>query len=171
MSLLKLQEAGRVKRWHTMSIIGQQTVAEHSYGVVNIINKLWPDATKELILAALYHDAAEVDLGDIPHPSKNILKKVAGEFMLCAEVKFHIKNRIPHSVNISFRDQARLKLADTIEAALFCKHQMEMGNNRGRIPGCYKGILEEIKKMIEVADIRKDLDQESKMWINQQFNV
>jgi 5'-deoxynucleotidase YfbR-like HD superfamily hydrolase len=61
-SELKLRlDAAIVKRYHTMNIIGQQTVGEHTYNVVQLIRYITEDkASENLIKAALDHDVTGV---------------------------------------------------------------------------------------------------------------
>jgi hypothetical protein len=39
-----IRDGGNVKRYHTMQMIGEQTVAAHTFGVIAIILELWPSA-------------------------------------------------------------------------------------------------------------------------------
>jgi len=69
-NVLNVLDGGEVKRYHTMSIIGEQSVASHSWGVAVILNWLKPDISKTAILKALAHDVAEKRTGDMPAPTK-----------------------------------------------------------------------------------------------------
>ena len=58
-------------RFHTVAMQAErQTVGAHSYAVSILIDQLWPDSTKQLIMASLYHDVPELILGDIPATAK-----------------------------------------------------------------------------------------------------
>ena len=58
-------------RFHTVAMQAErQTVGAHSYAVSILIDQLWPDSSKQLIMAALYHDVPELILGDIPATAK-----------------------------------------------------------------------------------------------------
>ena len=67
---LKMLSGGEVKRYHTLSTIGEQTVASHSWGVTLIMVWLKPDISKTAMLKALTHDVAEKQTGDMPAPTK-----------------------------------------------------------------------------------------------------
>lgn len=123
-----LMKGGRVKRYHTESVIGHQNVAEHSWNMVLIIDRLWPDASKELIMAALYHDTAEVTLGDIPAPTKRVIAEDCGVVLDSLEAAFHSKTGTPNSNDLGATDKLRLKVADYLELVLFCKYQFKLGN-------------------------------------------
>jgi hypothetical protein len=80
---LRLQD---IKRWHIVPMMCQQTVADHTYGViilaraicVIVINeipiidcKVWgqerfKECERQVVLAALEHDFNEIGMGDIP---------------------------------------------------------------------------------------------------------
>ena len=70
LAILKVLEGGEVKRYHTMPTIGEQTVANHSWGVAVILSWLKPDISPKALLKALTHDVAEKQTGDMPAPTK-----------------------------------------------------------------------------------------------------
>lgn len=64
--------SGHVRRWHQnpeMSRCGENN-AEHQWNVATILLYLQPDATREQIIAALFHDVGELVAGDIAYPVK-----------------------------------------------------------------------------------------------------
>jgi 5'-deoxynucleotidase YfbR-like HD superfamily hydrolase len=121
-----LRAAGGVKRYHTVPIIGQQTVAEHSFQVCLILTQVFEKkVTANLLKAALFHDLAEVETGDIPAPAKRRYKELhAGAIM--AEVTFEREHKI--DVGLSKEEHKMLKFADCYELVLFCFDQLELGN-------------------------------------------
>ena len=66
-----LRKGAKVKRWHTLTNVKEQTVADHSWGVVSIILDVWPNSSIALITFALWHDVPEFAIGD----TKNLHKK------------------------------------------------------------------------------------------------
>ena len=80
--LLNVLDGGEVKRYHTLSTIGEQTVGSHSWGVAVILNWLEPQISKHAILKALTHDVAEKQTGDMPAPTKWNNKDLAFELAL-----------------------------------------------------------------------------------------
>ena len=54
-----------VKRFHTLTTHQLETVGHHSHGVACLTLMLNPDASRELIIAALFHDLAEQHTGDV----------------------------------------------------------------------------------------------------------
>lgn len=68
-----LYEAGQVNRYHTNPVMARtpQTNADHSWGVVAIlIDLLEGNVSRNLLLAAILHDADEILGGDLPYPVK-----------------------------------------------------------------------------------------------------
>lgn len=68
-----------VKRWHTIQIVGEQTLADHQYGVMLIALYLFDrlvgiaddrDGALQLLVYCMFHDTYEFRTGDIPTPAK-----------------------------------------------------------------------------------------------------
>ena len=59
-----------VLRYHTVTTLMRETVGHHSHGVACLTLLLNPNAGRELLTAALWHDLAEHQTGDIPSPAK-----------------------------------------------------------------------------------------------------
>ena len=65
-----IYRSGSVRRWHANPDVPAQTLADHQGRVAQIILFFWPDASAELIYAALHHDCGELYVGDVPGPIK-----------------------------------------------------------------------------------------------------
>ena len=131
MQRLKIQlEGGKVKRYHTLPIIGEQTVGDHSYGVAQIVRYLTEDTcSTRLLCAALDHDVAEVIMGDTPHPTKRDYPEVK-------EALDKVEKEIEEAYELQGNDLAvgekeLLKLADMLEMGLFGVYQAQLGNRHG----------------------------------------
>ena len=124
---LKFIIAGsEVERYHTVRTLTTETVGHHSHGVAMFCVLLRGcQAPKELLLAALVHDLAEHQLGDIPSPAKR-------EYGIGEQVNA-LEEKLLHNAGLSFTlhpDDARtLKLADIAQGAVFCVREMELGNS------------------------------------------
>lgn len=113
-NLLRLDE---VKRWHTICVGREQTVAGHSHRVttlaIEIAHRAGIEITADFICAAMFHDAAEDIFGDIPAPAKT-------EYGAYAEPEFSIE---PHfnmqPSNLSREHWMAIKVADLLESWLF----------------------------------------------------
>ncbi len=124
---LKFIQAGsEVTRYHTVKTLTQETVGHHSHGVAMIcIMLMGCQVSADLLKAALCHDLAEHQLGDIPSPAKR-------EYGIGEQVN-ELEDKLLNSVGLSVQltpDEARvLKLADIAQGALFCVREMELGNS------------------------------------------
>lgn len=120
----EIRISGKVKRWHTVTTIQQQTVAEHSWGVAMICRKLWPEDYK-LLEAALCHDLGEGFTGDVPWPVKQanfVFKKHLDE------IEENEQERLGCVVPLERQQQSRLKVADMLEMMCFAIEEIELGN-------------------------------------------
>ena len=128
-TLRTIREAGAIKRYHTARTIACETVAEHSFNVVNLILVLTEgQASRELILAALTHDMGELAVGDIPSPIKRAMPE---------EVHSEIERREQQAVlamhpqvfmELSAEEEHILSLADKLDGLLKCTEELKMGN-------------------------------------------
>lgn len=122
----RLRAAGNVKRYHTVQIIGEQTVSAHSFNVAMLCLAIKPDASFDLIKAALFHDLAELETGDIPAQVKWSNQDLEVQLKI-------IENRFDqaHDINIELtREEERiLKIADLLELCYFCVEQKRLGND------------------------------------------
>lgn len=121
-----------IKRFHTLPTIGQQSVAEHSFGVAMLVLWLTEDrASGNLLRAALYHDLAEQATGDMPATSKwdNPELKWALDR---AEDIFNEEHVL--SVQITQAESLCLKWADGLELMCYCLEQRKLGNRFAMSP-------------------------------------
>lgn len=79
----KFYLSGYVKRWHTEPTIRPQTLAEHSFGMLQLCLKTHPNPSKELLSAIICHDLHESLWADASFESKQEnykLKAIDNEF-------------------------------------------------------------------------------------------
>ncbi len=124
MSIARTWVAHRVRRFHShprLCAIGQN-LADHSHGVATIVALLNPKASAELLRAALLHDAGERDAGDLPQPFKQQEPVLAaGHAKL--EARFR-QETTGVDVLLDPEEESWLKLADMLEAIIFCGYHM-----------------------------------------------
>lgn len=121
-----IREAGHTRRCHGTKIIGEQTVAEHSFHVAMLCIEICQGkASAELLKAALYHDLPECETGDVPAPVKWKSPAVAGAL---EEMEQEFNERHNLHVSITAEELIILKWADSLELAFFCVDQLMMGN-------------------------------------------
>ena len=104
-----------------MQVIHRQSIAEHTWAVAMLISRLFPGSQKDrlaLIEAALDHDLAEGEIGDMPRPGRT---------------EDHKNLEAIHSKLMGLREvpkklQPWLEWADLIEAGLYTLREMKLGN-------------------------------------------
>ena len=126
----KRLRGGDVLRYHTRpEVADEQDVAAHSWRTLVLLTTLWPDASKNTILFVLYHDVAELEIGDVPATTKWKYKDLAKtltviendyEDLLCLPVKY---------TDLSEEEQQRVKIVDILELVFHCHKQMQKGNS------------------------------------------
>ena len=120
-------DGAAVRRFHTKSVISTETVGHHSHGVAMVTLLLDPQASRSLLMAALFHDLSEHVTGDIPSPAKR-------EYGITSQIS-DLENKLMFEAGIQFpdlneRDRRTLKLADIAHGALFCVQEINMGNSQ-----------------------------------------
>lgn len=130
-----------VSRYHTVRTIVTETVGHHSHGVAMICVLLTGgEPSANLLTAALIHDLAEHQTGDIPSPAKR-------EYGIGDQVS-ELEDRLLSSAGIpmpllSQKEQRLLKLADIAQGMLYCIRETQMGNaNMGVVFHRYRSYAE-----------------------------
>ena len=122
----ELWAAGRVKRWHAFPIIGEQTVADHSWGVALIVAEIAEGhLNMNLMKAALLHDAAELYTGDTPYGAKKRWPQL-GEML--RECKYEMERKLGIDFFLTGEQSEILKWADMFELLMFADAQRNLGN-------------------------------------------
>jgi len=117
-----LLRSGLVERWHTHGRNLQQNVGEHSWGVALLVLALRPDASAELLRAAILHDVHEIDFGDVPNPTKvrhPIISAIEDE----SEHAFWRANLLA-PLRLTDEERRLLKACDRLEALFFISRNM-----------------------------------------------
>lgn len=124
----ELRESGLVQRYHCWRTLNRQSVGEHTWQVMRIILHIHPYASRELLVAAMFHDAAEVRTGDIPLYAKRNRPDFKASLDSLEEEA--LQDMLPPELNqpLSLFEQKLLKVADLIEMGEFAREEMEMGN-------------------------------------------
>ena len=119
-------KGGQVKRFHTEATIGQETVAEHSFGVAMICHYLKERPSARLINAALFHDLAEQVTGDIPAPTKwkhPLFSAFLGGIEEDFDETYELKRE-----SLTEEEAIILKNADSLQCMWYCIEQRKLGN-------------------------------------------
>lgn len=123
------REAGAVRRCHTQPTIGSYDVAQHVFGMINLLRVLNPSASLELIWACLAHDHPERWTGDIPRPAK-----WAG--VVDRERLDQVEREILHDTGFEYllteEDERWLIGLDILELYLWTLDQLSLGNRNAQ---------------------------------------
>jgi len=138
MNLTALQtvyDAGLVQRCHTLPTLVPNSVGRHSYGVAWAL--LWlagnvPVPT-QLLLAALAHDVPELVTGDIPHTMKHHAGRPFAEAVRTTETDFMSRLGINFDAALTTHQCLLLHVADAVDGALMCRHELLVGNHHPTI--------------------------------------
>ncbi len=130
-----MRDAAAVKRYHTVRTLREQTVGAHTFGVMQLIDQIYPEARKEVYIAAMHHDLPELITGDIPAPMKRQLPRLA---VLLEEAE---KGTVPlhRDCGLTAFEEAVLKWCDLMELVLWCLEELYHGNTYAVHP-CTKGL-------------------------------
>jgi 5'-deoxynucleotidase len=123
------RRAGRVVRYHTQYLTRPETVAEHVFGVLNILVIMTEgQLSATLLKAALAHDSGEYISGDVPSPVK---RRVPG----MREAVNLIENGAAGAIYYDAAggpptewEHTLLKVADNLDGLLKCAEERAMGN-------------------------------------------
>lgn len=144
--LSDLLRAGHIKRWHIISTQQPQTLAEHNYNVATIALALYneivggdltdnPREIALLLAAALFHDATETRMGDIPTPGKWLIRHFGGDGIF-DQIDNYLMEAIPLVRPLSSVAGTPvydfIKMADYIDAAAWI-HENKVGARAGEV--------------------------------------
>ncbi len=115
-----------VMRYHTVRTIQAETVGHHSHGVAMFCFWIAGVPSRELLLAAMFHDLAEHQLGDIPSPAKK--KYGIGEQV--NELERQLLESMDMGVCLADSEKRTLKLADIFQGMVFCLKEIRLGNKQ-----------------------------------------
>ena len=143
MSLKQMLYADSVKRWHLVDTSRNQTVAEHSFNVCLISQRIlqileidhesW--ISGRTMLYALHHDIPEVIIGDIPTPTKRLLNIDDLELAVALD---------PDSVTNIILVKEIVKIADLMDCVFFLK-RYGVGDKAKKVCDC---IIDDVKYLL-----------------------
>ena len=131
MNIRKILQSGNVVRFHNSIGMDKQKNSEHEWEVALILQHIYPQCSKELLLAALTHDAAEYYTGDIPFPVKQ-----SSPELKCVLDKLERQWEEQNGVHFDLHPEEAyfLKLADTLSGMWYCIQQVKEGKINAKRP-------------------------------------
>lgn len=132
-----------VKRWSVVSTLRQQSVAEHSFNVIIIAERValnWFQITDPVRLyyitrRARYHDYYESVTGDAPTYMKRFINEAAAHLEIEANLTEDIDIGVEHEL-----DRIIVKIADFLDALIFLRMEVSHGN---------RSVVNHLRKMEE----------------------
>lgn len=127
MNLKKVLQSGSVMRYHNSQIDKKQTLDQHSWEVAVILQEIYPECSKELLVYSLVHDAAEMYAGDAPAPAK---RSVRGLKALLDKVEKTYARDVLELPEPGFSDEEMLavKYADVLSGIWFTTKRVNAGD-------------------------------------------
>lgn len=122
------RRAGRVTRYHGQYLARPENIAEHTFGVMNILCIMMAPAgpSANLMLNALYHDGGEYISGDMFSPIK---RQVPGLREVCNELEKQGTDMTYGALpDITEWEHKLLKVADNLDGLMKCMEERAMGN-------------------------------------------
>lgn len=148
--------SGGVMRYSTWPTIQQQTVADHTWQMMRIYREIWGAPDASMFEHILFHDGAEVSVGDIPFPCKAEnpdLKEVHGK--LESRMLYQIHG---YTNQMTEAEAWKLKVCDLIEMWEFGIVERVLGNRLGepielRTQNAVEILLENPPIGVEASDV------------------
>jgi 5'-deoxynucleotidase YfbR-like HD superfamily hydrolase len=128
--LLLMRGAARVARMHTIPTYRTQTVGEHTFSLLAILDYVMQDhtVTLDLLRAALYHDVSEYITGDVPSTAKWANSGLEDSLKF-VEHRIEKQYELP-KINSTSVEGRILKFCDLMELGIFCLEEHWMGDYR-----------------------------------------
>jgi 5'-deoxynucleotidase YfbR-like HD superfamily hydrolase len=120
-----MRNVARTRRCHTQMVIHHQSVGEHTFSALAILDLIAPECRKEVWRALLYHDAPEAITGDVPAPAK--WKYPNLEEALKRAEQAILDDHYIH-VELYEHESMLCKYADLMELVWYGLEEMRMGN-------------------------------------------
>lgn len=162
-----VRQAGNVQRYHTWPVHHRQTVAHHSWNMARVLLDIWPDAPREAIIYAIYHDVGEVGTGDVPFP----IKRENPDLKVIMD---RLEDAVLREMGVQMPDVGtwswRLKVCDLLEMWEFGMDEVLMGNSMAwpivdRTLAVVEKMLESCSYKHEYAPVKVFIDKRM-TWFN-----
>lgn len=135
--------AGLTHRWHTNPFLASSCdrLDGHQGRVARLCLAIWPDASRDLIIAALTHDDGESVTGDIP------AIRAKSQDQNNAEEAERIKLWQRSLPNLSEEDQERLSFCDKLDAIMWMLHYAPQCKDHYGWPEAINSLNQKAKKL------------------------
>lgn len=116
MDIKEVWRSGMVRRWHSNPDLAHtaQPNGHHQWGCAVLALHLWPE-DHDLLKAAILHDVAEVNVGDV----SGLAKRESYNLKTAIDT---VEQMNADRLGVSYVKSDRLKLVDMLEAFIWAKH-------------------------------------------------
>lgn len=121
-----IREGGHTERMHVIPHNMPYSVGKHSWNMIALLWVLHPDPSKELILAAAFHDVAERWGGDTPSFAKNRINPQLGVEL--RKMELVVDRTLGIDIPLGIPDKDWLNAVDLLELLMYCADDMASGN-------------------------------------------
>lgn len=122
------RDAADVIRYHTKRVQRNQTIGQHSFNMMMLVQQVSPDCRKEVLLAIMHHDLPELMTGDIPAPIKRMHDRLGP---LMDEIEQDLAP-LYKEFGLTPEEEQLVKWADRMELVLWCIEEYKLGNSYTR---------------------------------------
>lgn len=126
--ILSLRASGLVKRWHVITTLREQTVAEHSAQALSLLLLLHPDPSIRLIKAILWHDSSELKCGDVPSPVRRENPELDAAYRRAERALAKKSHPSYAEIELTLTEKQWLQAVDVLELWLHCHDETMLGN-------------------------------------------
>jgi 5'-deoxynucleotidase YfbR-like HD superfamily hydrolase len=113
--------SGQVVRYHNCPDLPKQNLAEHQWGVAQVLLHMFPDIRVEVLRHALAHDMEEVVIGDIPAFTKMKLDMRKVEKDARVEIDKFASSADVYGDLLTVEEIAIIKCCDYMELYSYCQ--------------------------------------------------
>jgi len=156
--LVNTLESGRVTRYHAAPMVSPQSLGSHQWGVLMIVLYITGgDASRDLILEAVMHDAAELYTGDVPFNAKRANPDLKSHLERL-ETAARYDHLLLEPQILTLADTAILKLADTLEGFIWCCEEERGTLIKDRWSQSFRTAIDKFKDHIPIVYLTRALD-------------
>lgn len=154
--------AGRVKRYHTWPVHHQETVDEHSMGVLRIYRQIFGLMGVSVVKYIMDHDLPEIVTGDAPYPVKRDNPDLSAA-LEPIELKARVDLGLPTDYSVTPQEKTRIKICDLLQMWQFGRAESRLGNLYAM-----PIVMDTARVALEMAELRSDDGQLVRKWMQEE---
>lgn len=124
-------------------MLKRESLAEHHLMTAQIILCIFPNASRNLLIAAMTHDVGEAVTGDIPSPTKDLLgiRKELDQIEAAHNPQWSVLEQLTPE------EQKQLKFADIAARVVFLASEETYGNNSLEVKTMKRNSIKELRRI------------------------